>query len=354
MSTGIATPATQGTDPRATGVYGLWVAIDLRHEYEAVAGAAAGACRDLIVEPSALTAARLERYGLLTRTRADGLDLLIPAHAASALREAAVAAADKRGIAPPFGPPLLFTLRIVQPDFLNVTQLPARSGRGGKPLRLSNADNEPSTHERATLTMGPPDDASKRETARNAGETGLGPKGWWSESKGEEAAAGEEEAEILSRVAAAPFALLKLHLAPFGRGNGLFPFQPAAEDPVARVRYELVFEARRTRWRYVVVDRAGTLDVERLAIAESGGTAQPFRRERPDPQVPGGARTAAFLSDAALPVLRRPRARFRLEGIPRAGRRSIRPLVDPLPAPGAQSVTARADGADLSEIYVFV
>jgi hypothetical protein len=354
LSKGIATPAGEGTNPPAAGAYGLWAAIDLRHEYEAVADAAAGPCCDLTVEPTALTAARLERYGLLTRTRADGLDLLIRADAASALRVAASAAADARGRPPRFGPPLLFTLRIARPEFLSVTQLPAGSGCGGKALVLSNAGNAPTAQKQARLAVEPGGGRATPDTLPKAGEANPGPTGWWSESKGEEAAAGEEAAEILADVLAQPFALLQLHLAPPRGGKGLFPFDPAAGEPVAPVRYEMVFEARKTRWRYVVVDRAGTLDVEQLAIVEPGGTADPFRRERPDPQVPGGARTAAFLSEKVLPVLRRPRARFRLEGIPRAGRRSVRPLVDPLPAPGAQSLTARADGAAVSEIYVFV
>jgi hypothetical protein len=344
--------------------YSRLVSFDLRHDYyDGAPGDGPGRCRDLALEPTPGTSARLARHGLLWRGRPDGLDIILGARQRTRLAEAfAKSAAEAPGsgaadmLRTLLGGPLLFTLRILDPRFLNVTVLPAHLGSGNAALCLSNRRSRPGPGEVAAIAI----DGSREIPLEIAAyEWMLANSRELDEKDRAEAAEGRGD----PRAARLPLAFVELLLAPPaeepGRSVPEGPFAMTASGPgeltVAPVRYEIRFAARATRWLYVVADRSGNLVEGSLSVEDPASGEAAFKPTDPVLRIPGALGAYAFLSDEPVPLRQQPR-RFVLKGTTRNAPRRVRSLVDPLPAPAADSPPRRGrDGAaDVSEILVFV
>lgn len=107
-----------------------------------------GRCRDFVVEPTPETQRLLGGYRCIVRPLADGL------------RIAVTAADDGAPLVPlPAGLRLVFQLRLRNPEFALVTELP--SGGGSAPLLYTHASVSPRTP--TALTLAPP--AASRQAA---------------------------------------------------------------------------------------------------------------------------------------------------------------------------------------------
>ena len=369
------------------------ISIDVRQPY--YNDNADFACGDLVVAPTPVTLERIARLGGLWRPRPDGGDIVVSTVLTSAFGELmatlnADPAAGARHLRDQlFWPPLMFTVDIGRPNFLNVTDVPAGFGVGGKTLCLSNRHSRgddghapsgpvaeatiaPAWERSITLHVAqehsddPPQDAAA-VAWRKLVPADARSRAWWWEAEAarflEEAA--RQAAESRSR--RLPFALLELYVsAPAdepGPGPGsVYPIGMTAsssapeEDGLTPVRYRLAFDAKATRWRYIVETRGGAVAADTLKISASAETAVTFAQEKdltPAPLERGQA-ALAFLSDREIPLERRPTTSFYLEGT--AGRRSAVKLIDPLPAPEPDALWHRRPPGegDVSEIYVFV
>jgi hypothetical protein len=358
------------------------VSLDVRHPYYNLRSSD-GVCEDLALAPTRETAERLARYGLLWRRRGDGGDILAPTSLALALEaELAPGRSDWPGGLARLvrGPPLLFTATVARPAFVGRTQIPAEAECGRLSLCLSNrrsrriadspgpagtslADLDPDWS-RSVATA-----AAFEEAERLSDEAAGRP-----ERKPNVAAiadwAATPEAEHVLREAARqatgsrerrlPFALVEIFMTAPGEGSSVYPISIGSGarggGEIVPVRYRIPFEARRTRWRYVVGTR-GTVDPSTLRIGEAARAPLAFVEDEPAlGSLAGAVETRAVLSGEAITLAQSPQRRFFLEGRPKGGRRGPVKLIDPLPAPAADALLHRGsnDGERVSEIYVYV
>jgi len=145
-----------------------------------------------------------------------------------------------------------------------------------------------------------------------------------------------------------------LFSAPLPDSAGLYPLSIWGDAaPAGGVSYRLPFAARSTFWHYYIVNAAGEGRLENLAISGDGAdfTLSPM----PVP-LPTGQPAWRFAAASPLALRRIPPQRFRLTGTrvrPDGSRQNIK--VDVLPAAPATPVwPADADGACLSQLYVYV
>lgn len=376
-----------GARDAGSGGYSRIVSIDVRHGFHnrADGDRTPGPCTDVAIAPTERTAERLARYGLLVRRRPDGIDILATGAQADALADAveAIAAAPgdlMEGVRRLLEPPLVFTVSLRDPAFLNVTALPPGAGRGQACLLFSNRGNQAAAPAAGEATFPLPaslawedasrdaDDPKPRQAALEAASrrAGLSGAAMLYEPSASVLAGEEERRALLSDLGGSPFGLVEVHLvAPEDApGGGLYPVQARAEAPaspgaagrghVTPVRYTIAFEPRRTQWRYVVVDSRGALEADSLAVRDDARPHISFAREA-GPAVPGAASVTALTSDEALPFLEHPPSHFRLDGRTRKGGRNARPLLDPLPAAARDGNAAPAPGGgELSTIYVYL
>jgi hypothetical protein len=362
------------------------MSVDIVHPFFAAAGEDEGLCPDLGIWPTPATLARLAPLGLRWRRRTGGGDILGP----GALLEKADAAARAGDALPGTTgrirsaaiPPLTFGMFILDPNILNLTALEPGFGTGRRTLCLSNRWSRPDARGHAVIQ---PDAARSLEASwaeaaearrRNAhtAEEREPPRlkdapDWWRSPEAQlflDEAIGHLDNWRGRRL---PFALLELHVhrpadgTPCGP-DAAFPLRlagagagdPAAAPGVARVHYRIPFAARETRWRYVIADREGRLDLESLAIAPRGASRPLFLAEAaPARPVPGARAAVTFLSAETIPLRRTGAASFRLTGRSADSQRT-RTLVDALPTPGADQLplgTAGSPGS-ISEMFVFV
>ncbi|HEX8622834.1 MAG TPA: hypothetical protein VF718_12780 [Allosphingosinicella sp.] len=350
----LATPsAWNGPPPR----YRRAIAIAARQPYYNLRSDAA--CFDLAIAPTAGTAERLRRHSVLWRPRRDGGDLLVPGGAPAALAGE---------------PPLMFTVEIERPAFSAVTDLPPGFGGGAATLCLSNRHSRAGTGDEAAIT---PDwsrsigvEAALERAAslrRNEPRPSPAPKdsrieGW--AASGEAAAFLDEAARQATgtRLRRLPFALLEIHLSEpvdAAGDGGVYPLSPGPAADLAPVQYQLQFEPRRTRWRYVIAIRGNAVDAATLSVGDAA--EKPILFEADDSGVgplPGADQTRAFLSAEPIALAQRPLRSFYLQGERGAGRRGLAKLVDPLPGPGPDALLHRGGGDDasalVSEIYVYL
>jgi hypothetical protein len=318
-----------------------------------------GACRDLAIVPTAGTAERLGRQAVLWRPRSDGGDLLAQEGSLAALAD---------------GSPLLFTVEIVRPAFITVTDLPPGFGTGALTLCLSNRRSRASLGADAGIA---PDwtrsigvaaalergqSLRRNEPALSAAPAPGRIEGW--AGSGEAAAFLDEAARQATATGRRrlPFALLEFHLSPpadAAGGGGVYPLRPGASADVVPVRYWLDFEPRRTRWRYVVASRGAVVDSATLSVGDPAEKPVLFEADvcAVGP-LPGADSTRAFLSAEPIALAQRPLRSFYLEGERSVGRRGAAKLIDPLPGPGPDSLLHRGGGGDasalVSEIYVYL
>jgi hypothetical protein len=207
---------------------------------------------------------------------------------------------------------------------------------------------------------------------------------WWFEPGGDVEAARIERLDMKAghRPRPLPLGFVELYLSPAagtrrrasdGWNGFALDFEPPADLPAGATAeaggyvrpstYEIRFEARRTRWRYLVSGRGRELDESMLQIKDGDGKAS-FERAG-HALLPGGGRAVSFESREPLPLRQRPEHKFALHGLPEAGSRRAQKLIDPLPVPSADLILpdphppprgrAGAAGAKAwSEIYVFV
>jgi hypothetical protein len=333
------------------------IAIDARQPYYNLR--ANGACGDLAIAPTAATAERLGRQSALWRPRPDGGDVLVPQGALVALAG---------------GPPLLFTVDIARAGFSTVTDLPPGFGSGALTLCLSNRRSRAGRGEDAaiapdwTRSIGIEAALARAESLRR-NEPGPSAAGAASRTDGW---AGSEEAAVFldeaarqateTRLRRLPFALLELHVsAPVDAAgaDGVYPLRPAPSGDALPVRYGLEFEPRRTRWRYVVATRGGSVDAATLSVLDPAAKPVLFEADVSGVgPLPGADSTRAFLSSEPIALAQRPLRSFYLQGERSAGRRGPAKLIDPLPGPGPDALVHRGGGGDaaalVSEIYVYL
>jgi hypothetical protein len=385
----------------------LTISIDIRHVYYAGSGKADAACADLEIWPTARTAARLAPLGLHWRRRPDGGDIFGPKSLAGAFKSRLEQLRGEKLSAAKLGPklfgdPLMFALFIRNPHFVNITELPADLGDGRNVLCISNRSNrgpsppssDPSPSGRAG---GGPGDAvglilpkpykvipvravhflaERREHAyyrkddRKDDEPRKIPASFpaWVKSRKAKHFVSEAIGHLTRwRKRTLPFAFLEIYpyqpVDDLGTGRySLFPatLELGADGGVEElgyrpVRYQIQFDSRKTRWRYVIADRDGRFCGESFAIAGVGEKSGFKKAGRPD--VPGAMSSFAFESKEAIKLRREAAQHFHLLGShPEKPDRELS-LVDPLPVPAAHEIPVRGPkkgGDRISEMFVFV
>jgi hypothetical protein len=347
---------------RSAGGFEPLIALDVGHEYYGTGAP----CDDLEFQPTPLTAARLARFGVLFRPRRAGFDLLVRGalieETAAYIAQAQPGAED---LAAASEPPLLFVVRLREPDFVAYTELrepggdpSPRVGTGENILSLSNRHQDESKGGAVPIDTAPrvfealPDEGDHAPSphARTKRET---PPRLLAEGAAERAAAWAEQGAIAGQLSGRPFALLHLFLAAptdpqGGFAQGTFPLSPAGLDPV---RYRLDWTARRTFWRYVVVPRAAGARFEIVSDGAAGAFA-------PDAVPAGfGPGACAFVSRDPLPLRARSDGRWQLRSVGAGSYATDLPLPAPSPiqfarqAGGGGSAAGRP-GELVSEIFV--
>jgi hypothetical protein len=365
--------------PATTGRYDRFISIDIRHEFYNRCG---GVCGDIAVTPTPRTRERLALYGYVVRQRADGIDLFWDLAVRAQANDIFAGLQTRFGEVPEdvwarlYEPPLLFTLRVTDPRFAVFTDMPTDHRIGDPPLRLSTRANVPGGDGKAALTVDWEKRLQRPSIVDTCGMEGMGTSAPPDEeveppppTPSEQGPAAQERAQTERRSQA--LALLDLH---FTRAD---PARVAGWDgmPVERaparqgtgtpdffrpVTYTIGFAARRTRWRYFVAARSGTLDVASLGVVDADGNDAGFHRDETVHPLPDGRAAACLTGEAPRAILASPQAQLALTGRPLGGRTYPRTLVERLPAPGADSITPSGPPRDgqpppaWSDMYVFV
>jgi hypothetical protein len=359
------------------GAYSALVGIDITHEY---CNAPGERFDGIAVSPTPQTAARLGRWGLVARPRPDGIDVFCRADAIATLSEFL---ASLPPVLPPgvedelFGGPLLFKMELRDLDFFNFTAAPTDC-RSGDPILLLSDDAVEIGNGFASFKVDwndPPErppglDRSKLPSPRHLLSEALGRRldGWWFESRGQINDAFDERDTLRKGAQPGPFGLIQIYAAapamqggPTTGWNG-YPvnLRPGAgQSYVTASSYRLRFEARQTRWRYVVAARDGAPAPDTLSIVDPDDPGA-ARFEPPQPRLlPNGQSAECFAAKEPIALSRHPQLPFSLRGTLN-GRRP-RTLIDRLPAPSAAAIvpdpTPQPDGSASpawSDIYVFV
>ncbi|TGX54133.1 hypothetical protein E5A73_08405 [Sphingomonas gei] len=375
-----APPPPAGT--AAAGRYDRFISIDIRHEFY---NRSDGRCADIAIEPTPRTRERLALYGYVVRQRADGIDLFwdlavrAQANSIFAGLQARFGQVPEDVWARLYEPPLLFTLKLANPRFAVFTEMPTDHRIGDPPLRLSTRANMPDGDGKAALAVEWNTRFSRASIVETRGMEGVGtsippardvPPPPPPLKPAEQGPAAQERVQIERRSQA--LALLDLHFtradpAAIAGWDGMpverTPARPRTGTPdfFRPVTYTIDFAARRTRWRYVVAARSGTLDAASLGVVAADGEDAGFRLEDAAHLLPDGRAAACLASADPRAILASPQAQLALTGRPLGGRSYSRTLVDRLPGAGADSITPAAspprDGEPppaWSDIYVFV
>ena len=390
------------------GRYFRLVTIDVRHGFYPGPDAP---CPDIEIAATPETDRRLRMFGLIPRTRPGGLDLLWDARVfgqaesiCRALHDhfapegpAAVAAAFENIRETYFFLPLLFTVRVSNPLFPNFTKgMPTSFPIGDPPLSLTTLGLALGEGREAEIALDwdnviqrPPDRPIQalRPVPRPGTEAAA-------------AAASEAEADAVEETTAdfpkagdgpavaermhllrrsRDFALLDLHLArppgvaaPADGGWDGLPIDLDArggfadDEPVyfRPCAYTLSFEARETRWRYVVAPRGIAVDDQSLEVVDEDGAPAGFAFEGRR-TLPNGLDAVCLARAEALGLRAIQDKPFALTGVLSGGRAQRRTLVERLPPAGIDSITpepAATAGSPpagqpppaWSDIYVFL
>jgi hypothetical protein len=272
-----------------------------------------------------------------------------------------------------------------RPTMLVHRKDPPKLEEEGKEAVVLSSDLAASAAERARDLW---DDTRPDAEAKAAAESGPDPLGqWWFEPAGDIEASKKERSDMRSGFGPRPLPLgfVEIHLSPAAgtsrRESDAWYGFPLDLDPpeslpggatadsggyVRPSRYEIRFEARKTRWRYLVAGRRRGLDETRFSISDSDRKHKFHRRGHA--VLPSGEKAIRFESREALPLKQRAKRTFALYGPPEAGSDRERKLIDPLPVPTADLILpdphpppaagaapAAAPARTVwSEIYVFV
>ncbi|AQR73689.1 hypothetical protein [Sphingomonas sp. LM7] len=378
-------PARKRATPPAgsalTGRYVRFLSIDVRHEFY---NRDQGVCTDIAIEPTPRTRERLKLYGYIVRCRDDGVDLFWDAGVQAQANGVFADLQRRFGQVPAdiwarlYEPPLLFTLRLREPRFAVFTDMPSDFRIGDPPLQLSSRANIPGADGEARLAIDWSAQLDRPSIVESRGMEGLGNSAPPEDAKPEpkplapqdQGPAARERGQFERRSQA--FALLDLHFtradpAPSDAWDGMpvdrTPATPRSGPPsfFRPVRYTLGFEARRTRWRYLVAARDGSVDAASLSVVGPDGCDAGFRRDDAPRRLPDGRVAACLTADDPRAILASPDAHLALMGRPLAGRSWPRALVDRLPGPSSENIlpaSAVPPTGDQppawSDIYVFV
>jgi hypothetical protein len=365
-------PARKRPPPRTplTGRYDRFISIDIRHEFH---NRDAGRCADIVIAPTPRTRERLALFGYVVRQRPDGIDLFwdlavrAQANSIFAGLQARLGQVPEDVWARLFEPPLLFTLALANPRFPIFTEMPTDFRIGDPPLRLSTRANLPGADGQAALTVDWDARLERTSIVETRGMEGLGTSAPTdgdapdpAPRPAEQGPAAQERVQVERGSQA--LALLDLHFtradpAPVKGWDGM----PVERAPRARtpdffrpVRYTIDFAARRTRWRYFVAARSGTLDAASLGVIAADGSDAGFRLDSAPHPLPDGRAAACLIGEDPRAILASPQAQLALTGRPLGGRSHARTLVDRLPGAGTDSITPTAPPPAWSDIYVFV
>lgn len=361
-----------------TGRYARFISIDIRHEFY---NRSAGLCTDIAIEPTLRTCERLALYGYVVRRRRDGIDLFWDLAVRAQANGIFAGLQTRYGQVPEdvwarlFEPPLLFTLHLANPRFAVFTEMPTAFRIGDPPLRLSTRTNAPDGENRATLKLDWEARLARPSIIETRGMEGVGtsaPPDTEASvppaTPAEQGPAAQERVQVERHAQA--LALLDLH---FTRADPAsvkdWDGMPVERAPARQrsgtpdffrpVTYTIAFAARRTRWRYVIAARDGTLDAASLSVVTVDGEDAGFRLDPAPHRLPDGRAAACLSGEAPRAILASPQDRLALTGRPLGGRSYARTLVDTLPGAGADSITPAvampgASPPAWSDIYVFV
>lgn len=347
------------SETRARGSYVPFAAVEVRHGFY---NRSHGACRDLIIKATPETGRRLALFGLRAIPQAGRIDLFWDASVRAQAQALLASVAARAGPIPAevqarlFTPPLLFTCRVSDARFANFTDLPTSLRLGDPPLLLSTRRGS------GTALAVDWRRRVRRESLLLCG--GM-------EVRDSIEPDPDEEPEILPALHPADrerqalyarsqaFAVLEFHLVPkrATQGTATLVFDAAPPDGESffrPVHYTIDFAARRTRWRYLVAARSGTIDADSLRILTGDGGDAGFVLNDAPVMLPDGRRAACLAACEPRPLLAQTGAELRLEGKPMAGRARRRTLVERLPGPSADRIIPAGQAPPWSDIYVFL
>jgi len=376
--------------------------IDICHEHCEASG---GAYRGIAIAPSPVTARRLKRYGLIWRRRPDGLDIFYSQGQARALADFMNSLPPAIRSDPPddlFGEPLLFTMELRDPLFLNYTEAPTDIVLGRPCLFLSNRNASVSGEQEAAFTIRwdkppyilPPSGASKLSAAPN-GELlrepllpsarerlaaagirdpdGGGINAWWMDSGAESAVARDEASTLVESMCPRPLGLIQLFANAPAASRATWkpeawtgypidlmpPAEPTgnydADGYLRPARYVASFPARATFWRYHFASRSDSLGSQTLSIADWAGAM--IFEPAGTTILPDGTAASSFVAGASEKLRQHPTANYSLLGKPEGGRAGQRVLVQRLPTPTPDLILPDSDPDPpriWSDIYVFL
>jgi hypothetical protein len=133
-----------------------------------------------------------------------------------------------------------------------------------------------------------------------------------------------------------------------------------AQRRIKPLDYEFYFEARKTTWIYYIVLPSGEATVKDLAIEADPKDALEFHAPPEKVKLPTGAWAHRFVATKAVPLRRRSNIALRLRAGGGPGNGSARNLLNRLPTPSAERITARPAGRPLtdasaaSEVFVYL
>jgi hypothetical protein len=365
----IAAPSSTKTvaEPTsASGRYLSFIRIDVRHGFFNHRGEV---CDALEIRPTPETRKRLASYGLTARCRPDGIDILwTEGHFESAAESLAqIAALWIRKSGRPaaaladfageqlFGLPLLFTVALTDRRFSSFTALPADFAFGRPPLQLSNrraADAVAGEVGEAKIVIEGAPRVTRpiravpiaTATPQPGDSKDEPPKVDASRPAARDGPAGVEREQV--RASSRDFALLDLYMvrapgvapAASGAWDGMpVSLDPGATRMLAPCSYTLRFEARETRWRYIVARRDGaTPDGSEYEVVGPDDKEAGFALGG-EGMLPDGRTAICLESRDALPILARPEKNLSLKRNRSDGRPRSAILVPRLPVAGADN-----------------
>jgi hypothetical protein len=286
------------------------------------------------ITPTSRTAARLTALGMIFRTEREGFsvvyDMAQPWHARARSAEAS--------------DPLTFDVVCTEPHFVSITAMDLDTSPGATPFHFSN---------RAPGTPVSPGSADgRRDNARSAPAS---PVPLMVELR--RMAPPGALIRASSDFRPVPIAVIDIGL-DAGDSPGACPMPPA-DGPYGDgvVSYEIVFEARKTFWRYHIVPQAGSGPLDNLTIDQAK-----FLGPFPETLV-NGEEGHRFLSKEPIALASQSTARWSLHGRRRARMTRDAMLVERLPVPAAAHVCLMtADERELlgvadgvcAEMFVYV
>ncbi len=255
--------------------------------------------------PTRRTRARMQALGMAFRPQRDGFWVLYD----TAQRWNARDLVDERE-------PLSFELVPTSSHFVSVTAMSLDTSPRATPFHFSN---------RVVADPQLPGKSGRDRAGEPPAPVRLRP------DMGPPPAAGGSLIRVAADFGPIPIAVLDIFLDGAGAGSPC-PMPRADGPPVSCVSYEVVFEARRTFWRYHVVPQSGSGPLDSLSIDPSTFLG-PF-----DEFLIDGTQSYRFLSKVPIALASRSTARWSLRGRRKERMTRDAVLVERLPVPGPDQI----------------